>query len=1247
MFKLMKKAGWITGIFLSVALLSGCGGGGGGGNDLPDQPDSSYIKLQSATIEVNATDNSFSVDVPIVKEQDIKVTLSRFGFYVGGCFVDDTSLNFTPNVLEIPAGATQGMLHVEGQFVSQCTPQSYTLSYHEKSEYSGKTKEGDFSLSAAFTNSGTGGGVTPGNPGQYQIFVTPDQFRVAQAGARQAISVQLAVYDDNGHLLPAADQNVSVEIFNNIYGQVTPTRAVTDANGRISFNYEAPQHPENYYGQQVQFDIYMTDHADVAHPVTLIFAANDTPEVNTNGMELVAVPEQVAVSAPGETRALTLYLNNNNTHRPVSGVTIAARVFNQNNGTLNTYMAVTDDNGQVVFNYTAPDQLPNNPLTITFEVDNGNPALTRDVTINFSGSTPIDTTNLRLYAVPEAFSIASGGESRAIDLYVENNETNQPAPGISLIAKFFDPALGTLNTYSGTTDANGHVVFNYTAPETLPGSELNITFEIPNGSVERSKQVTVYFQGATPVDTQGMTLWAVPTELNVTAPDTTHDIKIYLYGENQPVGGQTIIAHVFDPNSGTLNRYSATTDSNGQALFSYLSPAQLNAADFNITFEVLNGSPALDTNVTVRFDHASYSIVPDRNLTVSRADTSYSIEVALYKDTGNGPEPAVGKTVVAEFLMPIYGKMSSYEVVVGSDGVAVFDYQSPGTISDLNDTNITFYYKENRQVLGRTRLSFQPESVERVERLYVVPSSITVTNGGEEHNITIITVNSENIGISTEVTIEQPTTGDGDYGEFIPGGPVTTDSSGRAVVTYRAPDSITGLNERNITFTAKVDDSSNLSTELNIIYSEGTGPGVDYEITVTTGDTLEVNMSGQLTVTIHKRGDLSSPIDNDDVMDVNVTTLFPQMLDFDGNTTFRYDHAGIKAISLRTHTLAGTAVISVDALVYNGAENVRIHREYPVVIMSGPVTAMSIFYVKSEQDEDTGVFRNHYTIHAVDKYDNPARPGIALHPSVINGVKVIRSRSLMATGTLKAADPATFEDTTADYSSVEIGQDGDVLIVVPNADRYDRFYTGTWSISDVLSTTELQLSDPFGPSDVDNLTYLVGGSKRYVSEYGTATVDIESDSGQYLTDENGNVKFIVNFDPVLAGHTVTIGAVAQDGGERTGVAKIESLRWSHYTSTTALVPNDFNTTHEVTLSLGIANINDEPLEHLINVGIPYVAIETDTAQCAVLVNQPGDNMYTDSNGRITFHVLSKGTDPDVKECSITWNKSNGGIYLEY
>ena len=724
--------------------------------------------------------------------------------------------------------------------------------------------------------------------------------------------------------------------------------------------------------------------------------------------------------------------------------------------------------------------------------------------------------------------------------------------------------------------------------------------------------------------------------MNISEPRQQQTIDVYLENDsNGPATGEVVLVDFFDGTKGTMNSFSGVVDSTGHVAFTYTAPQDISALDgFMIRVSMENNS-SKEQNIVVNVDTATYMIYPDANITVTDASQIHTIKVALTKQEAGTTSalPAVGKTVVAEFIQPIYGALSQYEAVVGSDGYARFTYTSPERIQDINDTNITFYYKENQTVTANTLLIYESQNTNRVEQLFVVPDSVTIAEAGEEKNITIITVNADNVGISSTVTIEQPFYDGTDYGYFTPAGPITTDASGKAVIVYTAPSSISGLSERNITIT---ETNQSLSKELNIKYNQATGPGIDYAITVRVPDSLSVDNLDQIIVVIHEVGDETSVIDDDNVFEVNLTSIFTNMLTFDsGASTATYTNVGAQPIAVETKTLSGTAVIDINASIFNGEQNVTIHTLVPVTILSGPVSAMSLVYAGTGKDDSTGLYKNYYTIHAVDKYDNPAREGITLHPSIINGTKVIQSTA--TTGQITQGTPDTFDDATANvFSMVDTN---DLLAIVPSFIRMDKVYLGNWSIADVINDNQLKLAEEYTGATTDSLSYVIGNSQRTIGVH-IATVDIRSRDAGYVTDANGTLRLEVTFDPILAGHTVTISANAYDVN-RTGVAKIAGLRWGDFSSTTKKVPNDGND-HNVTLALGISNFQ-EPLVGL-NI-VPSSIISSDTA-CDLNMSAAND-LTTDANGEIRVQISTGRSSSTATECEISWSKSMSGIYREY
>jgi hypothetical protein len=619
-------------------------------------------------------------------------------------------------------------------------------------------------------------------------------------------------------------------------------------------------------------------------------------------------------------------------------------------------------------------------------------------------------------------------------------------------------------------------------------------------------------------------------------------------------------------------------------------------------------------------------------LSVTQVKSPYEIKVQLIKDN----YISSGQTVKMRAFPSECGDVDSYSAITGEDGYARFSYHSPATLPDMCPEVIQLDYttEKNVTITQNIALAFDPQVITTVDKIYVSPSYFTITEPGEVKKVTIVTVNRENVGISANIQIEQPNNGS-DYGRF-ESNYITTNESGYAVVNYIAPDSISGLVDRSITFT---EVSQNLSEELLMKFNTSSGPGIDYEITLFAEDSLSVDSTAQVTVRINEVGKEDAIIADENVFDVNVTSIFTNILTFnDDAQATEYDGMGIKPLAVNTKTLSGTALLDINATIFNGDSNVTISRQVSLVVLSGKVTAMSLVYARTLPEDDTGIHQNVYTIHAVDKYNNPARAGIVLHPSVINGTTVIRTRANADDGAINQANPDTFSDDNAPFTDVDVERD--ILSILPNASRQDPAYLGNWSLEDKNSDSELVLSEDYLASSIDGLNYIIGNADRYIDGYGVATVDIKSNTGSYITDENGNVEFIVSFDRILSGHTVTLSANAYDT-ERTGVAKIAPLRWDNYISSEKEIQND-GEEHNVTLTLGI----DGGVEHLVGVDIVPSSIMSNDSGCDV--NTSADNdLRTDANGQIRVQMSTGLGDSKAVSCKIYWRATSGDIYIEY
>ncbi len=778
-----------------------------------------------------------------------------------------------------------------------------------------------------------------------------------------------------------------------------------------------------------------------------------------------------------------------------------------------------------------------------------------------------------------------------------------------------------------------------------------------NGNIDMSAFSSTFDysnpDGGTPgVPTDGYAFFNATTPLIINQADTPDEIKVQLLKDGFISSDQEVRLKAFDNKYGYVSSFNVTTGADGYAVFNYTSPKTLlpngTASDpLTIVFKDDN-NVTITQEIVLQFKHnesaSKYAFFNATTpLVVSETDTPYEMKVQLLKDG----LAISGEEVELKPFDSVYGDVSSFKVTTGSDGYAVFNYTSPTRLlpnGTESDPLMIIYKDENGATITQNIVLYFQDSgtSENVEHLYVIPSQLVITSAGEEKDITIMTLNSENIGVSSTVTIEELNDGVNDYGTFNPSGIITTDSGGKAVVKYTAPSSISGITERNITVT---EASQNLTQELNIKYNTSTGPGIDYEIKVSVPTSLSVDTTDQITVTIHELGNDTAVIADSNVHEVNLTSLTANILTFGGLATTTYSNAAVKPVAVTSSTLSGTAVLNISASIFNGDHDVVLTTMIPVVVLSGPVSAMSLVYAGTDEDSALGLNKNYYTIHAVDKYNNPAKEGVMLHPSIINGTKVIQSPSAgPSQGSIKTGNPASFEDLSGVNFVTDKVDNADILAIVPNQSLFSKNYLGNWSIDNV-SSTELILKEEFFESDTSEVSYVIGNSKRIMLDNSVAAADIQPRDGTFATDTNGNVRLVVTFDPILSGHTVTISANAYEDSIRTGIAQISGLRWGNYNSTTETVINDGNN-HHVSLQLGISNISDNPIEHLMDVDIVPSSIESSSSQCELNSTAPMD-LNPNANGYIEFDISTRASDPDVKECDITWSKSNGAIFKEY
>jgi len=861
---------------------------------------------------------------------------------------------------------------------------------------------------------------------------------------------------------------------------------------------------------------------------------------------------------------------------------------------------------------------------------------------NYSDDNPPPPENgYSLYNASTPLVIAQADKSYSVKVQLIKDGKVYPGGVVSM--KPFSAEYGDVTAYSVTTGADGYAKFEYRSPSVLPvngtSTSLELYFEDENNATI-TQNIILNFNTSGNGGTNPYTLVNVTTPINITTANEQKEISVYLVDNTTQVGvsGKKVMITTIENGYGSVSSATATTDASGKAVFYYTAPSDLTgltSTQVKLRFTENSITTEKEVTLTILPPIITYFIQAEQNITVTSLAQHENIEVALYEQINNSQIVASdGKVVVAEFIMPVNGKIVQYESVV-HNGYASFEYISPERKLPATDVNINFYLKDDQTVKDKTLLIFKTQVVDTVDKMFVSPNSITVSTPGQIFDIGIVTVNAGNIGISSEVQLEQPNNGT-DYGSFDKTN-LQTDDTGKAIVKYTAPDNISGLVERNITVTEK---SQNITHTLNIKFNV-TNQNTKYEIVPSVPGSFSVDTIDSFGIKIAEIGNPSNVIPDDNVTEVNLTSIFSNMLLFtNGTDKEHYEKvANNTNIGIKSLKLSGIAIIEVNATIYDGTKIVTISKSIPLTIISGPVKSMSMVYINSipSCSKTPSLPGDRYLIHVVDKYSNPAQ-GVRVTPTLVNGVKIIGNRS----GQINAATPPNdFNDSNHDFD-VNVTTD-DRLIVTVNSDRSNQSYLGNWTIDDV-NGHNLDLNETYNGNTTDQLSYIVGNEKRVLGN-DIVLAHIVDPANKYVTDESGGLEVEVCFDPPLAMHTVTLAAHILDRGQRTGISTKQGLRWDTFTSSVATVDNDGHT-HTVSVHLGLGGAIVEDLSNLDVDLSSFIIVKKPHCKITTITNP----LRTDGGGHVSLTVSTDGNVSQtggVDTCSVSWNKKAGSIYMEY
>ena len=744
-----------------------------------------------------------------------------------------------------------------------------------------------------------------------------------------------------------------------------------------------------------------------------------------------------------------------------------------------------------------------------------------------------------------SLNITESGQSIVIDLYVADSTLKKPIADENVSVEYFDPSKGTMNSYNGITDTNGHFAFTYTAPPNLSNLLNNtITFKLDNDTTKLAT-TTITFNSSIQVDTkyQNYVLNAIPDgTITITKASQAEVIDLYVSDKSthKPIVNEIVNLSYFDGSKGSMNQFSGTTDVNGHVAFSYLSPNTISSMlDFNMTF-TLDGdisktdivrfivSPSVTNLPTIRVENSS--------ITLTTNNENMSVKVLAF-NTNN--EPFNSGTIVVRYPTQIInggvsgGHFTQSEVAI-SNGAATFNFVGPNPLTSIESMNFTFVYKENTSVSTTLTVNYVPA----IPKIVLNNSNITITKNGETVTVGMSVYNADNSPYPDgNIKIKYPS-------EILNGKNVgsfdfssVAVANGKASFKYTAPNPLDGND--TIVFTFYHDVQPILSaTDLNISIVPEANQVVlnNYVLNALYETTMGLNITKQMTFFVID--DKGVKVTDTNVVSMVVTLLNPilgTLEDSSGatGTSLTLNNKNNVQMNVRTNTLSGILPIRVTTTFKDANNNTQILTQvFNIVVLSGPPTAMSLSYVSTQQDATRAKFIENWVLTVTDKYNNLVNTTPAVSMGMITGYAQSSSLttnqanylyydSAINDGNLTNNTIDTFTSSQAVFGNIDLVNDKLVLF---GGTGYIFDTYGKWDIDTVDTTNRiLSLKDNYNGTNVSGLGYAVGHNFRNETCSGTpAVANVYAEGGNNILDATGSIIVQVEYDYYLVGKSTVL-----------------------------------------------------------------------------------------------------------------------------
>ena len=458
------------------------------------------------------------------------------------------------------------------------------------------------------------------------------------------------------------------------------------------------------------------------------------------------------------------------------------------------------------------------------------------------------------------------GVNTSYAIKVQILEHGNVASGQIVTMKPFDNIYGSVTEYTAITAADGYAIFNYISPNTLPVAGTMTTFELVNennGTIIYQDIVLNFNDQGIPFD---YNLSNERTPVAITSGGQIETISVYVVDSatNVGVSGKDVSISTITTGFGSIvNASTVTTDSTGKAEFTYEAPIDITAIDGQTTSATLSFTEdgvTITKNVILTFDNVviptEYAIANENNITVNYASESKEIALQLLK---NGV-PQAGETVIAKSIPSIYGRIENVSVVTGADGYARFTYIAANPLVDTVGQPLQLIYMDvNGAVVSKTvSITIMSLTTQPAYNLTNVTTPLIVNYDNELKSISVDVVNQSNVGIEG-IDVNISVVNGIQYGAIISASTTKSDSSGRALFSYKAPADVSMINGQSTVLTLSMETNGVVITRDVTLEFNKIDTNITVPIVVIANNFKEMNLTQnsqnvQMEIQVFKQG---------------------------------------------------------------------------------------------------------------------------------------------------------------------------------------------------------------------------------------------------------------------------------------------------------------------------------------------------------------------------------------------------------